>query len=89
MVLIHFLCNGDETQKLWKPLLTQFSLQEAHRNGLHNGIGGLSFVKSTTQPLLKKQWTPFRENPLFLTYIKLLRLLLFRQEFYQYLPVLR
>jgi hypothetical protein len=34
MVLIHFLCNGDETQKLWKPLLTQFSLQEAHRNGL-------------------------------------------------------
>jgi len=32
------LCNGDETQKLWKPLLTQFSLSEAHRNGLHNGL---------------------------------------------------
>ena len=43
MVLIHFLCNGDETQKLWKPMLTQFSLQEAHRNGLHNGISTISF----------------------------------------------
>ena len=40
---IHLLCNGEKTQKLWKPLLTQFSLSEASRNGLHNGMGQDSF----------------------------------------------
>jgi hypothetical protein len=43
------LCNGDETQKLWKPLLTQFSFSEAHRNALHNGLHTYSFSKSATQ----------------------------------------
>ena len=38
------MCNGDETQKLWKPLLTQFSLSEAHRNGLHNGLHPYIFL---------------------------------------------
>lgn len=33
--ILHY---GDETQKLWKPLLTQFSLSEAYRNGLDKGI---------------------------------------------------
>ena len=32
------LSNGDKTQKLWKSLLTQFSLSEAYRNGLDKGI---------------------------------------------------
>ena len=32
------LSNGDKTQKLWKPLLTQFSLSEAYWNGLDKGI---------------------------------------------------
>ena len=36
IVWILFLCNGEETQKLWKPLLTQFSPQKAPRNGLRN-----------------------------------------------------
>ena len=40
------LCNGDETQELWKPLLTQFSLSEAHRNVLHNETFPLSFVQA-------------------------------------------
>ena len=39
------LCNGGETQKLWKPLLTQFSLSEAHRNVLHNETWNISFVQ--------------------------------------------
>ena len=30
------LYYGDETQKLWKPLLTQFSPEEAHRSGRCN-----------------------------------------------------
>ena len=33
---IHLLCNGEKTQKLWKPLLTQFSPEEAHRSGRCN-----------------------------------------------------
>ena len=71
-------------------MLTQFSLQEAHRNGLHNGIGGLSFVQSATTTFTSKNSEfSFWKIHCFLTYIKLLRLLLFRQEFYQYLPVLR
>ena len=31
--ILHY---GDETQKLWKPLLTQFSPVEAHRSGRCN-----------------------------------------------------
>ena len=41
---IHLLCNGEKTQKLWKPLLTQFSLSEAYRNGLPSGIGTFYFA---------------------------------------------
>ena len=44
---IHLLCNGEKTQKLWKPLLTQFSLSEASRNGLHNGIERDDFPTTT------------------------------------------
>ena len=51
MVLIRFLCNGNETQKLWKPLLTQFSFSEAHRNALHNGLHTYSFSKSALKTL--------------------------------------
>ena len=33
-----------------KPLLTQFSLSEASRNGLHNGIERDDFPTTTSQP---------------------------------------
>lgn len=51
---IHLLCNGEKTQKLWKPLLTQFSLSEASRNGLHNGIERDDFPTTTSQPTRTK-----------------------------------
>ena len=47
---IYLLCNGEKTQKLWKPLLTQFSLSEASRNGLHNGIERDDSPTMTSQP---------------------------------------
>lgn len=46
--------NEDKTQKLWKPLLTQFSLSEASRNGLHNGIERDDFPTTTSQPTRTK-----------------------------------
>ena len=32
------LHDGDETFKLWKPLLTQFGFEKAHRSGSCNGL---------------------------------------------------
>ena len=53
------LCNGDETQKLWKPLLTQFSLSEAYRNGLDKGIRWDIFFSSC----VPSEPAPFRLPP--------------------------
>jgi polyisoprenoid-binding protein YceI len=39
--------NGDETQTLWKPLLTQYTLSEAHRNAQCNGTRTLFFFSGS------------------------------------------
>ena len=53
------LSNGDKTQKLWKPLLTQFSLSEAYRNGLDKGIRWDIFFSSC----VPSEPAPFRLSP--------------------------
>ena len=50
---LSILCNGDETQKSWKPLLNTILVLEAHRNVSHSGTYKEIYMtvhKKTTMP---------------------------------------